>query len=115
MSQDKAALSAAGASTSSGNVKSSRKGRSSKPSSSKKKDSPYTYKLFRVKNRDGMSTTVSVDPVLATTAAAVFGDTKRVGQIAREASLMYDREEAKCSRSRFVSRALTEAVTAARV
>jgi hypothetical protein len=84
-------------------------------SQAKGKSSDYTYKLFRVKHRDGKSTTVSVDPVLVTTAVTVFGDKKRVGEIVRESSLLYDKATDKCSRSRYVTRALTEALTAARV
>lgn len=75
-----------------------------------KKKTTYTYKLFRVKHKDGKSTTVSVDPVLVTAAIKVLGDTKEVGRLVREASLQYAKETDKCSRSRYVSRQLMERI-----
>jgi len=73
----------------------------------------YTYKLFRVKNQDGKSTTVSVDPALVTAAIKALGDAARVGQVVRDASRKYDTANAGCSRSRFVQRELLAAHTRA--
>lgn len=66
----------------------------------------YTYKLFRVKDRSGMSTTVSVDPVLVAAAVRALGDTVTVARLIREASLLYNKAVHDCSRSRFVQRQL---------
>ena len=78
---------------------------------SQDKKTNYTYKLFRVKHSDGKSTTVSVDPVLVTTAIKVLGDSKEVGKVVREASLKYTKDAAQCSRSRYVSRQLMETIS----
>lgn len=66
----------------------------------------YTYKLFRVKDQDGRSTTVSVAPVLVAAAAKALGDTSTVGRLVRESSLRYDKAKEGCSLSRFVQRQL---------
>jgi hypothetical protein len=66
----------------------------------------YTYKLFRVKNRNGLSTTVSVDPVLVAVAVRTLGDTGTVARLIRQASVQYDKAVHDCSRSRFVQRQL---------
>lgn len=77
------------------------------------KKTVYTYKLFRVKHRDGKSTTVSVDPVLVTEAVKVLGDSKAVGKLVREASLRYIKEIDQCSRSRYVTRQLMDFIATA--
>ena len=46
----------------------------------------YTHKLFRVKNQDGKSTTVSVDPVLVAVAIKALGDSSTVARLIREVS-----------------------------
>lgn len=79
-----------------------------------KRKTTYTYKLFRVKNRDGKSTTVSVDPIVVAAAIKVLGDRKTVGQCIREASLHYSKGDDGCSRSRFVHRQLLAHIHAAK-
>jgi hypothetical protein len=71
-----------------------------------KQKTEYTYKLFRVKNQDGWSTTVSVDPVLVAAAIKALGDNSAVARLIHEASLRYNKADANCSRSRFVQRQL---------
>lgn len=71
-----------------------------------KQKTEYTYKLFRVKNQDGRSTTVSVDPVLVSAAIKALGDSSTVAWLIREASLRYNKAEEGCNRSRFVQRQL---------
>lgn len=73
----------------------------------------YTYKLFRVKRRDGRSTTVSVDPVLVSVAIRAVGDARSVARLVRRASLRYDEAKEDCSRSRFVQRELVLMIRAA--
>lgn len=79
-----------------------------------KRKTTYTYKLFRVKGRDGRSTTVSVDPILVIAAIKALGDSRTVGQRVREASLRYSRADESCSRSRFVGRQLLALIQAAK-
>lgn len=71
-----------------------------------KQKTEYTYKLFRVKNQDGRTTTVSVDPVLVSAAIETLGDSSTVRRLIREANLRYSKAEENCSRSRFVQRQL---------
>jgi hypothetical protein len=71
-----------------------------------KQKTEYTYKLFRVKDQDGRSTTVSVDPVLVVAASKALGDSSTVAGLIREASLRYNKADENCSRSRFVQRQL---------
>jgi hypothetical protein len=78
-----------------------------------KQKTTYTYKLFRVKDQDGRSTTVSVDPVLVSAGIKALGDTSTVGRLIREASLRYDKAKENCSRSRYVQRQLMLSIQSA--
>ena len=74
---------------------------------------PYSFKLFRAKTQEGMSTTVSVDPRLLRTALWSLGGGRAVAQIVRESSLAFDKAKHNESRSRHVQRNLLEAIAAA--
>lgn len=70
----------------------------------------YTYKLFRVKRRDGKSTTISLDPVLVLVAIKTLGSAKEVGAMVRDASMQYTKGVDRCSISRFVAHKLMERI-----
>lgn len=73
----------------------------------------YFYKLFRVKRSDGRVTTVSICPVLATTATRRLpGGLREVGRFVREAALAFEDGMAK-NCSGFVASRLSTAIEAA--
>lgn len=60
-------------------------------STTQKPKTSYFYKLFRVKRKDGRVTTVSIDPVLVTTACRNMpGGLREVGRFVREEALAFE-------------------------
>jgi uncharacterized protein (UPF0128 family) len=74
---------------------------------------PYMYKLFRVRTREGKSTTVSVDPRIVRKALWSLAGGREVAHLVREISLAFDKTKHNESRSLHVRRCLLDAIAAA--
>lgn len=74
---------------------------------------PYMYKLFRVRTREGKSTTVSVDTRIVRKALWSLAGGREVAHLVRETSLTFDKTQHNESRSLHVRRCLLDAIAAA--